>query len=195
MSHRSAHHHAGASMETGNTLGNNRSVVRQSRKFRENESGNAMKSLLGSDHLAWDTVNKQGVFAGQRAYADSGRGGGAEERGLRDGGSSPAPTAPPAAPPAPPAGLPVCPYVVGDAVIYEDRARGTTQLVTVAAVSTNVPVGEEPMIAVKMPDGNVRDTVLARLSPAPAGVVPAPADGEQRLVCLLCATALIPAGG
>jgi hypothetical protein len=39
-------------------------------------------------------------------------------------------------------------------------------------VSTNVPLGEEPEISIRMPDGNVRETVLARLAPAPGSVPP-----------------------
>ena len=57
----------GHSIENGNRLGN-RPVVRQSKIYRTNESGNAMKSLLGQDNLAWDTEKQQGVFSGQAVY-------------------------------------------------------------------------------------------------------------------------------
>lgn len=144
----------GSSIETGNYLGTSRSVVRQSQRFRENESGNAMKALLGADHLAWDTKNKQGVFKGQRAHT---------------GDMAPA-LLPEPAPPK----IITCPYRVGDAVIYR-QANGDLQQVTVAQVNTNVALGEEPYVAVRMHDGNVRDTVLERLSPVPiAGPVPEP---------------------
>ena len=34
----------------------------------QNESGNTMKSLLGSSHLQWDTKHTQGAYAGRPAY-------------------------------------------------------------------------------------------------------------------------------
>ena len=45
-----------------------RPVVRQSKIYRNNESGNAMKGIFGQDHLAWDTNNQQGVFEGQGVF-------------------------------------------------------------------------------------------------------------------------------
>ena len=63
----SASHTLGASIENGNRLGQ-RPVVRQSRTYRQNESGNAMKAALGHDELAWETDALQGVFAGQGVY-------------------------------------------------------------------------------------------------------------------------------
>ena len=57
----------GTGFETGNRLGV-RPVVRQSKLYRTNESGNAMKSLFGQDHLAWKTDAQEGVFAGQGVY-------------------------------------------------------------------------------------------------------------------------------
>lgn len=57
----------GGGIENGNRLGN-RPVVRQSKIYRQNESGNAMKSLMGHDDLSWDTEKQQGVFAGQSVY-------------------------------------------------------------------------------------------------------------------------------
>ena len=55
------------SIENGNRLGE-RPVVRQSKIYREHEGGNAMKSLLGQDHLAWDPNKQQGVFDGLAVY-------------------------------------------------------------------------------------------------------------------------------
>jgi hypothetical protein len=149
-------------MERGNQLGKDRSVVRQSKLFRQNESGNAMKGLLGQENLSWDTERKQGVFAGQQAYDASGTAPQFDSRGQASPAAAPAPA--PAAPAA-------SPYRKGDTVMYTGRDGAVTQ-VTVSHVSTNVPLGEEPEISVRMPDGNVRETVLARLAPAPA---PAPA--------------------
>lgn len=60
-------HVPGASTENGNVLGT-RPVVRQSRLYREKESGNAMKAAMGHDTLKWDTEALQGVFAGQGVY-------------------------------------------------------------------------------------------------------------------------------
>ena len=55
------------SIECNNKLGA-RPVVRQSKIYRQNESGNAMKSLFGQDHLAWDTSQLQGDFKGQSVF-------------------------------------------------------------------------------------------------------------------------------
>ena len=63
----SASHAPGASIENGNTLGQ-RPVVRQSKLYRKNESGNAMKAAMGYDDLQWDTEALEGVFAGQGLY-------------------------------------------------------------------------------------------------------------------------------
>eukprot|EP01052_Picozoa_sp_SAG31_P055472 SAG31_NODE_15333_length_760_cov_0.726172_1_plen_97_part_10 len=54
------------------------------------------------------------------------------------------------------------PFEVGQRVIYRG-SDGVPQRVTIAQYSTNVPAGEEPMVAVRLPDGTVRDTVLSRL--------------------------------
>jgi hypothetical protein len=51
-------------------------------------------------------------------------------------------------------------------VLYTDGEQGDyVRPVTVVTVSTNVPAGEEPEIAVRLTDGTVRDTVAARLLP------------------------------
>jgi hypothetical protein len=64
------YHDAGSgSIERGNVLGAHASVsVRQSRYFRQYESGNNVKALLGTGHLQWDNNKKEGVFAGDAVY-------------------------------------------------------------------------------------------------------------------------------
>jgi hypothetical protein len=57
----------GTGIENGNRLGN-RPVVRQSKIYRTNESGNAMKDLLGQGHLSWNEDQQEGVFKGQAVY-------------------------------------------------------------------------------------------------------------------------------
>ena len=57
----------GTGIENGNRLGT-RPVVRQSKIYRTNESGNAMKDLLGQGHLSWDEEQQEGVFKGQAVY-------------------------------------------------------------------------------------------------------------------------------
>jgi hypothetical protein len=47
----------------GNHVGN-RPCVRQSQLFRRNESGNAMKELMGQSCLQWDTKKLQGAYSG-----------------------------------------------------------------------------------------------------------------------------------
>ena len=62
------HDPSAATQNQGNQLGS-RPCVRQSQLFRQNESGNTMKSLLGSRHLQWDTKHTQGAYDGRPAYA------------------------------------------------------------------------------------------------------------------------------
>lgn len=57
---------------------------------------------------------------------------------------------------------------VGDEVMYR-AADGVFSPVTIAGYSTNVPEGEEAMIAVLLPDGSVRDTVPDRICTGAAG--------------------------
>lgn len=54
--------------------------------------------------------------------------------------------------------------------MYDDRSGGSLVEVTVAHVSTtcNVPAGEEPEISIRMQDGNVKESLLARLQPLSA---------------------------
>jgi len=61
------HDSRSASQNVGNHLGS-RSCVRQSRLYREYESGNATKALLGQDDLIWDTRKKQGAYSGHSVY-------------------------------------------------------------------------------------------------------------------------------
>jgi hypothetical protein len=61
----------------------------------------------------------------------------------------------------PPAPWPV--FTVHEPVVYRS-GDGALVPATVALYSTNVPASEEPLIAVRLPDGTVRDTVVARLS-------------------------------
>ena len=61
------HDRMSGSIERGNTLGE-RSTVRQSSYFRQYESGNNVKDLLGTGNLKWDVDKKEGVFAGHSVY-------------------------------------------------------------------------------------------------------------------------------
>lgn len=56
----------------GNVLGD-RSSVRQSKFFRQYESGNTMKGLLGSSNLAWNVNEKEGAYKGQAVYDFNGQ--------------------------------------------------------------------------------------------------------------------------
>jgi hypothetical protein len=58
---------ANTGIENGNKIGA-KPCVRQSKIYRERESGNAMKSLFGQDHLSWKTDEQQGAFNGQGVY-------------------------------------------------------------------------------------------------------------------------------
>jgi hypothetical protein len=57
-------------------------------------------------------------------------------------------------------------FAVGDNVTYRESHSGQLRPAIVASVSANVPEGEEPEIAVRLADGTIRDTVLARVSMA-----------------------------
>ncbi|GMI00130.1 hypothetical protein TrVE_jg575 [Triparma verrucosa] len=56
----------------GNSLGS-RPVIRQSKYFRQYESGNATKSLLGMSNLQWDTEKTEGCFSGGRVHDEYNR--------------------------------------------------------------------------------------------------------------------------
>lgn len=58
---------SGGTQNQGNVLGD-RSCVRQSKLYRQYESGNSMKAIFGHDHLAWNTEQKEGAYAGQSLY-------------------------------------------------------------------------------------------------------------------------------
>jgi len=61
-------HNPNASTQNqGNALGD-RSSVRQSKLYRKYESGNDVKSLLGTSNLCWDPSQTQGAYNGQKAY-------------------------------------------------------------------------------------------------------------------------------
>ncbi|KAJ1485726.1 hypothetical protein T484DRAFT_1792436 [Baffinella frigidus] len=47
----------------GNHIGT-RSCVRQSKLYRQYESGNSMKDLMGHSSLAWNPNKKEGAYAG-----------------------------------------------------------------------------------------------------------------------------------
>ena len=51
----------------GNVLGD-RPAVRQSRLFREHDSGNAMKDLMGGSDTKWKTDVQEGAYAGRAVY-------------------------------------------------------------------------------------------------------------------------------
>mmetsp|Transcript_75369 Transcript_75369/g.87588 ORF Transcript_75369/g.87588 Transcript_75369/m.87588 type:complete len:128 (+) Transcript_75369:46-429(+) len=51
----------------GNVLGD-RPCVRQSRLYREQVGGNAMKDIMGQTSLKWDTNRTQGAYEGGRVY-------------------------------------------------------------------------------------------------------------------------------
>merc|ERR1711871_631593 len=59
---------ATGSIERGNSLGSSKTVTRQSRLYRQNESGNQLKALWGQEHLCWDVNKKQGVFEGHGVH-------------------------------------------------------------------------------------------------------------------------------
>lgn len=60
-----------SSINRNNVLSSDRSCVRQSSLFRQYESGNSVKGLLGTPNLCWNTQMKEGVFAGQRAHDEN----------------------------------------------------------------------------------------------------------------------------
>ncbi len=65
----SGHRHdpSAGSQNLGNSLGA-RSCVRQSKLYRQYESGNSMKSLLGTPHLSWNQDKKEGAYQNQPVY-------------------------------------------------------------------------------------------------------------------------------
>lgn len=65
----SGHHHNSnaGTQNQGNSLGD-RACVRQSKLYRQHESGNDVKSILGTDHLRWDTEHQEGAYKGQKVF-------------------------------------------------------------------------------------------------------------------------------
>lgn len=61
------HDSSAGTQNQGNTLGD-RACVRQSKLYRMHESGNDIKSILGTPHLCWDTRQKQGAYEGHAVY-------------------------------------------------------------------------------------------------------------------------------
>lgn len=61
------HNSSAATQNQGNTLGD-RSCVRQSKLYRMYESGNSVKSILGTSNLCWNTEQKEGAYQGQQIY-------------------------------------------------------------------------------------------------------------------------------
>ena len=60
----SSHWNSGSgSQNVGNVIGT-KSSIRQSRLFREYESGNAVKGLLGQSSLQWNVNKKEGAYSG-----------------------------------------------------------------------------------------------------------------------------------
>lgn len=65
----SGHHHNSnaGTQNQGNSLGD-RACVRQSKLYRTHESGNDIKSIMGTDHLRWDTEHQEGAYRGQKVF-------------------------------------------------------------------------------------------------------------------------------
>lgn len=61
------HNPSAATQNQGNSLGD-RACVRQSKLYRVHESGNNVKSLLGTSHLCWDQNQAQGAYQGHSVY-------------------------------------------------------------------------------------------------------------------------------
>jgi hypothetical protein len=61
---RSHSHNFGGTQNQGNSIGN-KSSIRQSKLFRQYESGNDVKDILGTSNLKWKTEVKQGAYSGK----------------------------------------------------------------------------------------------------------------------------------
>ena len=64
------HSNTGGGTQNQNNILGDRACVRQSRLFREYESGNAVKGLLGSSHLQWKTDRQEGAYSGHAVFDD-----------------------------------------------------------------------------------------------------------------------------
>ena len=61
------HNNDAGTQNQGNSLGN-RSCIRQSKLFREYESGNKVKDILGLSNLTWKTNVNEGVYKNKPTY-------------------------------------------------------------------------------------------------------------------------------
>lgn len=61
------HNSSAMTQNQGNTLGD-RSCVRQSKLYRMYESGNNVKSILGTSNLCWNTDVKEGAYSGHQVF-------------------------------------------------------------------------------------------------------------------------------
>jgi len=64
---RGHHHFTGGTQNQGNMLGD-RCCVRQSKLYRQHESGNSMKNIMGHEDLKWEINALEGAYAGQAVY-------------------------------------------------------------------------------------------------------------------------------
>jgi hypothetical protein len=62
----------GETQNQGNVLGD-RPCVRQSKLYRQHESGNAAKEIMGQGNLAWDTSKQEGAYKGKAVFDASDR--------------------------------------------------------------------------------------------------------------------------
>lgn len=61
------HNPSAATQNQGNSIGD-RSSVRQSMLYRKHESGNDVKSILGTTNLCWDQNHQEGAYAGREVF-------------------------------------------------------------------------------------------------------------------------------
>ena len=64
-----SHHHdpSAGTQNQGNSLGA-RSCVRQSKLYRQYESGNDVKHIMGTPHLQWNPNKKEGAYEGEPVF-------------------------------------------------------------------------------------------------------------------------------
>ena len=61
-------HNSGSDTQNqGNTLGD-KACVRQSKLYRQHESGNSIKGILGKDSLMWETDVQEGAYKGKKVF-------------------------------------------------------------------------------------------------------------------------------
>jgi hypothetical protein len=61
------HNSNAGTQNQGNSLGD-RACVRQSKLYRTHESGNDVKSILGTSHLCWDAEQQEGAYKGHKVF-------------------------------------------------------------------------------------------------------------------------------